>query len=92
MPITAVDKVKINKYLKEHANGNIYYLDLCDAIGKRGKVSDVEFLEYFTDYSVKQFREGSRISIKHMSKVMDVIESFLIWIHEENSEIKANAF
>lgn len=88
MPITAVDKVKINKYLKEHSNSEICYLDLCDAIGKRGKVSDVEFLEYFTDYSVKQFREGSKISVKHMAKVMDVIESFLRWMAEEDSEIK----
>ena len=88
MAITAVDKVKINKYLKEHANGDIYYLDLCDAIGKRGKVSDVEFLEYFTDYAVKQFREGSKISTNHLTKVMAVIDSFVGWVHESKSDIK----
>ena len=46
MAITAVDKVKINKYLKEHALGDICYLDMCEAIGKRDKISNVEFLDY----------------------------------------------
>ena len=64
MALTGIDKVKINRYLKEHANGDIYYLDMCDYLGKRGKISDIEFLEHFTDCVVAEFSKDVKISIK----------------------------
>lgn len=88
MALTAVDKVKINKYLKEHASDNIYYLDMCDAIGKRDKISDVEFLDYFVETVVKNFQTSSKISVKQMTKFLIVVESFFSWVYEQGSNIK----
>lgn len=87
MALTMVDKVKITGYLKDHAIDDIYYYDLCDAIGKRGKVSDVEFLEHFTDTVVKEFRKNEKISIKQLSKLISIIDNFLGWMHEDGKEI-----
>ena len=70
MTLTMVDKMKLSKYLKEHAVTDIYYLDLCDAIGKRGKIEDIEFLEYFTDSVAKEFRKNEKISIKQLTKLI----------------------
>ena len=82
MAITAVDKIKLNKYLREHAVDDIYYLDMCDALGKRGKISDIEFLEYFTDSAVQELNKDSKISIKQLTKIILTIDAFLTWIHE----------
>ena len=87
MTLTAIDKIKITKYLKEHAIDDIYYLDLCDAIGKRGKVKDIEFLIYFTDCVVSEFRKNEKISIKQLTKLIMTIDSFLTWMNEENKDI-----
>lgn len=87
MAITGVDIVKINKYLREHAIGDIYYLDMCDAIGKRGKITDVEFLTYFTDCVLKEFRKDDKISMKLVTKYVSIVKNFLEWIHEEGNEI-----
>ena len=46
MALTAIDKVKVAKYLNANAISNLCYLDLCDALGKRGKIRDVEFLDH----------------------------------------------
>ena len=88
MVLTMVDKMKISKYLKEHAVGDIYYLDLCDAIGKRGKIEDIEFLEYFTDSVAKEFRKDEKISIKQLTKLIYIIDNFLHWMKEEGKEIE----
>lgn len=87
MALTGVDKVKLNKYLKEHANGDIYYIDMCDYLGKRGKISDVEFLDFFTESAVLEFRKETKISMKQVSKYISVIDSFLGWVHESGSEV-----
>ena len=87
MPLTGIDKVKLNKYLKEHANGDIYYLDMCDYLGKRGKIKDYEFLEHFTDCVVNEFSKNSKVSLKHLAKMVSIVGSFLTWIHEAGSEI-----
>ena len=87
MAITAVDKMKIGKYLKEHSVGDIYYLDMCDYLGKRGKISDIEFLEYFTECVGIEFRKNDKISTKQVVKLISVVEAFLCWVHEAKSEI-----
>ena len=87
MPLTGVDKIKLNKYLKEHATGDIYYIDMCDYLGKRGKITDVEFLEFFTECAVLEFRKDTKISMKQVSKYISVIDSFLGWVHESGSEV-----
>ena len=80
--------MKLSKYLKEHAVTDIYYLDLCDAIGKRGKIEDIEFLEYFTDYTIQEFSKEGKISIKHITKVINTIEAFLCWLNEAKTTVK----
>ena len=51
MALTALDKMNINKYLREHAMGDIYFGDMRNVLGKRkNSVSDTEFLDYFTEY------------------------------------------
>jgi len=87
MAITAVDKIKIHKYLKEHAIDDLYYLNMCDALCKRDKITEIEFLEYFTDLAVAEFNKEGKISFKHLTKVIRSIETFIIWIHEEKKEI-----
>ena len=87
MTLTMVDKMKLSKYLKEHAVTDIYYLDLCDAIGKRGKIEDIEFLEYFTDSVAKEFRKNEKISIKQLTKLIFIIDNFLHWMKDEGKEI-----
>lgn len=87
MPITSVDKVKIAKYMKDTPMGDIYYLDLCDALAKRQKITDIEFLEYFTDSVVSEFRKDKKISMKQVSKLVVTIQSFLKWVHESETEV-----
>lgn len=87
MALTGIDKVKLNKYLKEHANGDIYYLDMCDYLGKRGKIKDHEFLDHFTDCVIAEFSKDSKISLKHAAKMISIVGSFMEWMHEEGSEI-----
>ena len=87
MPITPVDRIKIAKFMKETPIGKIYYLDLCDTLGKREKISDIEFLEFFTEAVVKEFRKEDKISMKQLSKYVVTVESFLKWVHEAGSEV-----
>lgn len=87
MALTGIDKVKLNKYLKEHANGDIYYLDMCDYLGKRGKIKDHEFLDHFTDCVIAEFSKEGKISLKHAAKMISIVGSFIEWMHEEGSEV-----
>lgn len=88
MAITPVDKIKIMKYLRDNPIGDIYYLDLCDALGKRGKIEDIEFLEFFVEAVIKEFKKDEKISIKQVSKLVVTVESFLEWVHEAGSDIE----
>lgn len=87
MALTGSDKIKIKKYLREHANGNIYYPDLCAYLCKPGKVTDHEFLDFFTECVIEEFSKDSKISIKQLAKFISCVGSFVEWMHEEGSEI-----
>lgn len=87
MAITPVDKIKIIKYLKENPIGEIYYLDLCDALGKRDKIKDIEFLDFFVDAVIKEFKKSDKISINFVSKLVVTVESFLEWVHEAGTVV-----
>ena len=87
MAITAVDKIKINKYLKEHNINDIYYLEMCEAIGKKCKISNGEFLSYFTDCIISEFNKNEKISSKHLPKLILTVEAFLTWMHDEKDKV-----
>lgn len=88
MPITSVDKMRLTRYLKEHGIGDIYYLDMCECLGKREKISNLEFLKYFTDCVVSEFQKNDKISVKQVVKLISVVEAFTIWTHEEGQTIE----
>lgn len=87
MALTSVDKMKIAKYLRDHAVEEIYYIDLCDALCKRGKIRDIEFIQYFTECVAKEFRKNEKVSIKQLTKMILLIDNFLNWMHQEDSLI-----
>lgn len=88
MSINAADKIKIIRYLKENAMNNLSYQGMCHAIGTRGKINDVEFLEFFTDYTINEFSKNDKINIKLLSKIVLSINSFIKWINEDEVDIK----
>ena len=88
MPITGTDKIKIKKYIKEHAIGDIYYADMCDALNKKVRITDVEFLEYFTDYVVEEFCKDTKIYVNYLTKIISVIDVFIDWVRDNNTIIK----
>ena len=65
MGLTGVDKIKLNKYIREHAIDDLYYVNMCDYLGKRGK--DFEFIakEQFKkiSFDFKNLYETGEISI-----------------------------
>lgn len=87
MAITVVDKKKINEYLKNHAAGELYWGDMCDYIGKRGKITDTEFLEYFVSCVITTFNKTEKISSKQTVKYLAMVEALLEWIHNDKIEI-----
>ena len=88
MALTALDKMNINKYLKEHAMGDIYFGDMRNTLGKRKNVvSDCEFLDYFTEYVAQVFRKDEKLSVKHVAKVVSCVSAILGWVHEENQNV-----
>ena len=64
MALTTTDKIKIQKYLREHAIGDIYYLEMCEAIGKKQRPSNIDFIEYFTEYIINELRKDTKINVK----------------------------
>lgn len=88
MALTPLDKMNINKYLKEHAMGDIYFGNMREALGRRKNcVSDVEFLDYFTEYVASDLRKNEKVSIKHLTKVVSCVEAILGWVHEEGQNV-----
>ena len=88
MALTAFEKMSVNKYLKEHAMGDIYYGNMRDTLGRRrDKVTDVEFLDYFTEFVATEFRKSDKIYITHLTKVVSCVDAILDWVHEGNQDV-----
>ena len=85
--LTNVDKMKIIKYIRENPLGEIYYVNMCEAIGKVNKIKDTEFLDFFVNYVIKEFSKSEKIGMKMITKVVSVIISFVGWIHDDNLKI-----
>lgn len=87
MSISPSDKVKINKYFRDTPINSLNYGAMCHAIGTKGKISYVEFLEYFTDYVVKEFQREDKLPIKHLSKIIITINSFIEWVNRDEYHV-----
>lgn len=85
--LTNVDKMKIIKYIRENPLGEIYYVNMCEAIGKVNKIKDTEFLDFFVNYVIKEFSKSEKIGMNMITKVVSVIISFVGWIHDDNLKI-----
>lgn len=88
MAITTVEKIKINKYLKEHTLSEANYFEMCDILNRRGKVSEVEFLEFFTNSVVDAFHKEEKISTNHLTKLILLSGVFLDIAHGNDVEVK----
>ncbi len=88
MALTGVDKIKLNKYIKDHPIDGIYLGDMIDTLTKKKKPSDMELLEHFTECVVAEFNKDEKRSMKHVAKLIVVVDSFLGWIHEDGIEIR----
>lgn len=86
--ITQADKVKITKYLKNHSIDNIWYQDMCEALGKKVKITDYQFLEYFTDCVILELKKDSKISFNFLAKLIVTVDSFLGWVYESDHRDK----
>ena len=87
MALTGVDKIKLSKYIREHAIDDIFYIDMCVFLGKKGKITDSEFIDYFAECVVSEFSKNSKISVKHVAKLVSLVGNFVGWMHEEGSVI-----
>lgn len=88
MALTALDKMNVQKYIKEHAMGDIYYVNMCETLGRRkDKVTDLDFLDYFTEYVVNELRKNEKVSVKHLSKVVSCVKVMLGWVHDEEKPV-----
>ena len=87
MGLTGVDKIKLNKYIREHAIDDIFYTDMCVFLGKKGKITDSEFIDYFAECVVSEFAKTGKISVKHAAKLVSLVGNFVGWMHEEGSTI-----
>lgn len=87
MPITTVDKIKIAKYLKETPIDYLRYAQMCGYLAKKVKIKDDEFLAFFVDSVVNEFRKNGKISIKQVTKYVAIVGVFLEKIHEDGVEV-----
>lgn len=87
MAITMVVRKRISDYLKSHAANDLYWGDMCDYIGQKGKITDIEFLEYFVSCVTTAFNKNEKISVKQTVKYLALVEALLGWLHEDKIEI-----
>ena len=75
MAITQVDKIKILKYFRETSFGEIYYNELVESLGKRAKVTDIEFITFFVNYISESFNKNQP-SFNLICKMLSSLTSF----------------
>ena len=87
MSITSIDKIKINKYLKETSLNYVSYRSLCNALGKKVKIKDEDFLEFFTDAIILELTKNDKIYSNHLSKLLYFEEGFVRYFKLNEIEI-----
>ena len=88
MALKPIEKLNIIKYLNSHAYGDMYYLEMRDLLGRRkNAVSDLDYLEFFTDYVVKEFRKDEKFSNKLMEKLLSSVSFIFQMMHDNEQEV-----
>ena len=82
MAITALDKIKITKYLNEHQLGNMFYNSLRNAINNK-KCQNKDIIIYFLDTMEEKLKEN-KINNKLMAKMLAAIHYL---ISKENDNV-----
>ncbi len=82
MAITQVDKIKILKYFRETSFGEIYYNELVESLGKRAKVTDIEFITFFVNYISESFNKNQP-SFNLICKMLSSLTSFIGWVYDD---------
>ena len=86
MAMTQVDKIKIIKYFREAPFGNIYYRDLVDSLGKKSKITDVEFTDFFASYIIENLKK-EKPPLSLIMKMISTTTSFIGWLHDDEIEL-----
>ncbi len=86
MAITQVDKMKILKFFRENAFGDIYYADLVNYLGKKSKITDVEFTNFFATYIIDNLKK-EQPSLNLLNKMVSTLTSFIGWLHDDKIEL-----
>lgn len=89
MAITQLDKMKIMKFFRETKMGELYYGDLLEYMGKKSKVTDLEFTEFFVSYIEDNLKKESS-SLNMIAKMVSSLISFIGWLHDDNVELDAS--
>ena len=78
MALSAFEKIKVIKYIRETRNGEIFYNDICSVLEKGRKASYSELIEFFTKYVVDNLNKDS-VSKSMISKCLSCISVLLSW-------------
>ncbi len=91
MALSAYEKNSIVKYVKTHALGQIYYLDLCAVLSKGRKASYQELIEFFAAYVLDNLNKNTTTP-KVLEKFLNCMNTFLTWCLEDNLGIEGLLF
>lgn len=77
MALTSVEKMRVLGYIKNHGYGKLFYGDMAQSINRKGKVNEIEFLDFFVEYFIKNLNTNV-VSQNFLFKVVACIE-YLVW-------------
>lgn len=86
MAMTQVDKIKIIKYFRETPFGNIYYRSLVDYLGKKSKITDAEFTDFFASYIIENLKK-EKPPLSLIMKMISTITTFIGWLYDDKIEL-----
>ncbi len=83
MALSAFEKIKVLKFVRERPMGKIFYYDLCKVLQRKRNANYIEFIEFFTQYSLDNLKKDN-ISFNLLSKFISCIDRMLNWCAKEN--------
>ena len=88
MALSTVDKIKIQNYMKTRPMGGMYYEELLELLAKKQRPKHSEFLEFFTECTLVEFRKNEKIYSKTVGKLISCVEYFVEKMKNENIEVE----